>query len=190
MAAKRTCDTSRCRLFSAFLFYSYLCVSAPFLIIRPLFTLHSHNHLSTPSHRIAFISFPPLFYACPLPHFISRPSLCTVLPGAGSRCVVSLNMHGPFLPLLLLSRWRQRPFSSAQTMGSVVTESTVVMSHLPPRAISLSCPQSLPSRPLPTLHTRCPLFNSTLILLQERKTWEPSIRPKASGATAIYILLA
>lgn len=27
-----------------------------------------------------------------------------------------------------------------QTMGGVLTESTVVMSHLPPRAISLSCP--------------------------------------------------
>lgn len=57
-----------------------------------------------------------------------------------------------------------------QTMGGVVTESTVVMSHLPPRAISLSCPPSHP--------TRCPPFNSTLILLQERKTWELSIHPE------------
>lgn len=38
-----------------------------------------------------------------------------------------------------------------------------------------------PSHTHPTLHTRCPLFNSTLILLQERKTWEPSIRPKPPG---------
>lgn len=57
-----------------------------------------------------------------------------------------------------------------QTMGGVVTESTVVMSHLPSRAISLSYPPSHP--------TRCPPFNSTLILLHERKTWELSIHPK------------
>lgn len=34
---------------------------------------------------------------------------------------------------------------SGQTMGVVVTESTVVMSHLPPCAISLSCPPFSPA---------------------------------------------
>lgn len=76
---------------------------------------------------------------------------------------VLFNMHSPFL-LLYYCPAGDGGLFFGQTMGGVVTESTVVMSHLPPHAISLSCP------PHSLFLTRCLLFNSTLILLQERKT--------------------
>lgn len=90
---------------------------------------------STPSHFFMPASlslcFPPLApFIVPMQVGLLGPLCCLICTAHScSFIIVPLAAEALFL---------------VQTMGGVVTESTVVMSHLPPRAISLSGPPSHP----------------------------------------------
>lgn len=157
-----TFDASRCQPLKnthrrecfIVIFVPRLLVSCNFRLLCPFLSATLPRSPPTPATPAPFSLF--LSFAVPMqvgPHSLLCCLICTA--HSCSFIIVPLAAKALFF---------------GQTMGGVVTESTVVMSHLPPRAISLSCP---PSRP-----TRCPPFNSTLILLQERKTWELSIHPE------------
>lgn len=104
----------------------FLCL---FHIIRPfLCTTPS----LPPNSFYARLSLFPYFHPFIVPMQVGlRGMLCCLICTAHSRSFIIVPLAAEALFF-------------GQTMGGVVTESTVVMSHLPPRAISLSCPPSHP----------------------------------------------
>lgn len=168
-----TFDTSRCQTHkTTFVFYSYRRSSASFHLA--IFAPSAHLSLSVtlPAPRSPPIPFTPASFSSLSVLARSSPFAGPMQVGPhGMLCCLICTAHSCSFIIVPLAA---KALFFGQTMGGVVTESTVVMSHLPPRAISLSCtPTPPPSHP-----TRCPPFNGTLILLQERKTWELSIQPK------------
>ncbi len=102
---------------------------------HPLPFLH---HSLSPSH--SFYPCLPLFRSPGLSS--SSPFIIPMQVGLrGPLCCLICTAHSCFFIIVPLAA---EALFFGQTMGGVVTESTVVMSHLPPRAISLSCPPSHP----------------------------------------------
>lgn len=143
--------------------------------------------LSKKESRIYNISSPDMYFMC-LSHII-HPSppptpFCTRLSlglfsssypfhrthaGWFAQSVVLFNMHSSFLLLYYCPTGGGGPFLWPDNGRRLDREHGGHVPFATPCYLSI-----LPPFP-PTL------FNRTLILLQERKTWEPSIRPKPSG---------
>lgn len=126
-------------------------------------------------HFVLFSHYPPF---SPSHFFCTRPSLGLFSPsfpfhrnhaGWSALSVVLFNMHSPFLLLYYCPTGGGGPFLRPDNGRRLDREHGGHVPFATPRYLSILPPFS------PTL------FNSTLILLQERKTWEPSMRPKPSG---------
>lgn len=118
-------------------FHCFQEIKQDFCLYSYLFPL---MHFMCLSH-IIHPSVPPTFSA-PASHSacfpLRSPFIVTMQVGLlGPLCCLICTAHSCFFIIVPLAA---EALFFGQTMGGVLTESTVVMSHLPPRAISLSCP--------------------------------------------------
>lgn len=130
----------------------------------PLMHFMRHSHIIHPS-------VPPTFFCSRLSLGLFSPSFPFHRNHAGwsARSVVLFNMHSPFLLLYYCPTGGRGPFLRPDNGRRLDREHGGHVPFATPRYLSILPPFS------PTL------FNSTLILLQERKTWEPSMLPKPPG---------
>lgn len=106
---------------------------------RPLFVPFSHHPPFSLYHSLPLLLHPPLSLGL---FSSSSPFIVAMQVGLrGPLCCLICTAHSCSFIIVPLAA---EALFFGQTMGGVVTESTVVMSHLPPRAISLSCPPSHP----------------------------------------------